>query len=133
MINIFCSDRYLHRDTKYIDLNPINAPIHSQEDSNMLERKITEAKAFATLGQMKNNKSQGSDGFAAELYHIFRKNIGTCLVRSVNHGFDYGEMSVTQRQVIILGIPQRDKPKRFLKNWRHRTLLNTSHSFFMHC
>ena len=32
----------------------------------MLERKIAEAKACATLGQMKNNKSPGSDGFTAE-------------------------------------------------------------------
>ena len=85
----------MHRDTKDIDLNLINAPKHSQEDSNMLERKITEAKACATLGQMKNNKSPGSDGFTAKFYKVFWNNIGTFLVRSVNHGFVHREMSVT--------------------------------------
>ena len=38
------------------------------------------------------------------------------MFRSVNHGFDHGEMSVTQRHVISTGISQEDKPERFVKN-----------------
>ena len=75
---------------------------------------------------MKNDKSPGSDGYTVEFFKFFFKDLGTFLVRSVNCGFLKGEMSVTQKQGVITCIPKEGKDKKkFLKNWRSITLLNT--------
>jgi len=48
------------------------------------------------------------------------------MIRSVNYGFYSGQMSVTQRQGVIVCIPKEGKDKQFWKkNWRLITLMNT--------
>ena len=47
------------------------------------------------------------------------------MLRSLNHGYTIGELSITQKQGIITCIPKDNKPKIFLKNWRPLTLLDT--------
>ena len=60
------------------------------------------------------------------------------LLRSLNHAYENGELSITQRLGIITLLPKHakgDKPKQFLKNWRSITLLNITYktSFSMYC
>ena len=43
------------------------------------------------------------------------------------------EMSVTQKQGIIICIPKEDKPKPLLKNWRPVALLNTAYKIASAC
>jgi hypothetical protein len=50
---------------------------------------------------MKNGKSPGMDGFTTEFYKFFRKDINPFLIRSFNHGYEKGHLSVTQRQGFI--------------------------------
>jgi hypothetical protein len=50
---------------------------------------------------MKNGKSPGMDGFTTEFYKFFRKDINPFLIRSFNHGYEKGHLSVTQRQGVI--------------------------------
>ena len=64
---------------------------------------------------------------------FFWNDIGTFLVRSINNGFTKEEMSVTQRQGVITCIPKEDKPKKYLKNWRLITLLNTAYKIASAC
>ena len=85
------------------------------------------------LKSMNNQKSPGSDGFTTEFYKFFWKDIGHFLVRYINYGFRSGEMSITQKEGIIAGIPKEDKPKQFLRNWRPITLLNTSYKIVSSC
>ena len=47
------------------------------------------------------------------------------MLRSLNHGYTIGELSISQKQGIITCIPKDNKPKIFLKNWRPLTLLDT--------
>ena len=76
---------------------------------------------------MKNDKSPGSDGFTVEFFKFFWKDLGSFLIRSINFGFNMGELSVTQKQGIISILPKGDKPREFLSNWRPITLLNTTY------
>ena len=103
----------------------INYPTLIPEESIQLEGNITYSEATNTLKAMKNNKSPGSDGFTTEFLKFFWKDIGHFVVRSINFGYDSGELSNTQKQGIITCLPKGDKPRQYLKNWRPITLLNT--------
>ena len=86
---------------------------------------------------MKNDKSPGSDCFSSNFYFykFFWKDIGHFVLRSLNYyyGFLTNELSVTQKQGIITCIPKGDKDKKYLKNWRPITLLNTSYKLASAC
>ena len=66
-----------------------------------LEGLITTQEAHSALKQTKNDKSPGSDGYTTTFVKFFFVDLGSLMVRSVNHGFCKGKMSVTQRQGII--------------------------------
>ena len=85
---------------------------------------ITGEQAAATLKSMTNNRSPGSDGFGADFFKVFWKQLGEFVVRSINYGYKIGQLSITQRQGIITCIPKENKPRMFLKNYRPISLLN---------
>ena len=111
------------------DLNEIldkyNPPKLSHEESLKLEGNITLQKTLTVLKAMNRNKSPGSDGFSSEFFKEFWNKLGPFIVRSLNYGYSTGELSITQKEGIIVCIPKENKPKQFLKNWRPITLLNT--------
>jgi hypothetical protein len=91
----------------------------SENDKVLLEGKLTYSEMLNSLKKMSNHSSPGISGFTAAFYKVFLKDIGHFLVRSVNHAFDTGELSISQKQGIITCIPkQGDKDKLQLKNWR---------------
>jgi hypothetical protein len=90
-----------------------------------LEGEITYKELLAALKRSKNNKSPGMDGYTAEFYKFFWKNIGDFLLRSINAGYRRGQLSVSQLYGIITCIPKPGKPRSQLANWRPITLLNT--------
>ena len=53
-------------------------------------------------------------------------------LRSINCGFEKGEMSITQKQGVITCIPKEGK-ENFLKNWRPITLLNIAYKIASSC
>ena len=116
-------------NTKDIDidtcLQQYNVPKLTDEEAERLEGLIKYEEATKSLKNMRNNTSPGSDGFSVEFMKMFWNKIGYYVVRSLNYGFDTGELSTTQKEGIITCIPKDNKPKQFLKNWRPITLLNT--------
>ena len=75
------------------------------------------------LEKLKNNKSPGN-GLTAEFYEKFWPILGTFLVDSLNAAHTYGQLSNSQRQVIICLIKKKDKDRRYIENWRPISLLN---------
>ena len=73
---------------------------------------------------MQNNRSPGSDGFSAEFFKMFWKNLGHFIVRSINRGFLKGELSITQRERILTCTPKDNKPRHFITNYMPISLLN---------
>ena len=117
-----------------VDLSAsLTGPSLNDTDRNHTEGLISIEEAGKALKKMKNGKSPGLDGFTTEFFKFFWKDLGAFLVRSINYAFEKGEMSVTQRRGVITCIPKENKPKRFMKNWRPITLLNTTYKTATSC
>ena len=83
--------------------------------ANRLEGLLTLEEISCTLKNMKNGKSPGLCGFSADFLKVFWKQLGIFVLRSLNHGYSIGELSITQKQGIITCIPKGNKPKTFFK------------------
>lgn len=131
----FYEKLYSLQDVADLDISEefINAPVLTNEESEGIEGEITFQEAAYSLKEMKNFKSPGPDGFTVEFFKFFFVDIGTFLVRSINEGFHKGQLSISQRQGNIICIPKEGKPKRFIKNWRPISLLNTVYKIASAC
>ena len=94
------------------------------EDKISCEGEITESEAKIVLKNMKKNKTPGTDGFPVEFYKFFWNDISSFLINSFNEAFTKGELSITQKQGIIICLPKGNKPREFLKHRRPISLLN---------
>ena len=127
---LFYENLYSSKDDQLDDvdlneeLNILNIPKLSIDEANDLEGLLTFKQASQTLNRMKNNRSPGSDGYGADFFKVFWNKIGHFVVRSINYGYEKGELSVTQKEGIITVIPKENKPRHFLKNYRPISLLN---------
>ena len=98
-----------------------------------MEGEIKEQEIGQILKKMKNNKSPGSDGFTAEFFKFFYKDVKVSIRRAINESFKLGKFSISLRQGLITCIPKGDKPRQFLKNWRPMTLLNVIYKIASGC
>lgn len=106
-------------------LKDVNVKKLRYEEQENLEGTISVSEAGEVLKNMKSNKTPGTDGFSSEFFKFFWKDLKHFVVRSINYGYQKGELSVTQKQGVITCLPKGNKPKHFLKNWRPISLLNT--------
>lgn len=126
----FYDTLYSSRDNNLIDIDldtefqNVNLPKLSKLESDSLEGLISYEEASVALKNMKNNKSPGSDGFSADFFKAFWGKIGHFVVRSINYGYEHGELSTTQKEGVIVCIPKENKPRNKLKNYRPISLLN---------
>ena len=104
-----------------------NTPKLTNEKANSIEGQMTIPEATLTLSKMKNNKSPGSSGFSVEFFKFFWNDLKFFWLNSINYGFLKGELSVTQKEGVIVCLPKGDKCKKLLKNWRPISLLNVSY------
>ena len=70
-------------------------PKLSVEETNLLNGELTEQEIVFVLKKMKNNKSPGSDGFTAEFYKFFYKDLKVFIRRAINEGYNEGKLSIT--------------------------------------
>ena len=114
-------------------LNSCTVPVLSTDQQTGLEGKITLEEATIRLRLMKHNKTPGSDGFSVEFFKVFWKSLGKLVVNSLNHGFDSGTLSITQRQGVITLIPKGNKPREYVQNFRPISLLNVVYKIGSSC
>ena len=105
-------------------LNSINIPCLTDSDTQSCEGRLTIKECWDALRSVKNNKSPGKDGITKEFLEYFWGRLGTFLVSTLNHFFEIGELSTSQKQAIITLIEKKDKDKRFINNWRQISLIN---------
>ena len=103
-----------------IFFNSTNMITLTEEMSNSCEGKIAFDECLLALKEFENGKSLGSDGFTAEVYKFFWKQLSENLTSSLSHAFEKGELSICQRRGIISLLPKKSKPTNDLKNLRPR-------------
>ena len=87
----------------------------------------SDIKLGETLMRLSNNRSPGSDGFPYEFFKVFWGEIKHFVHRSLMHGLNKGELSITQREGLIILVPKPSKPKNLISSWRPITLLNSTY------
>ena len=135
-VNNFYSN--LYKKSRRIERCEISELVHevpqlSLEERNLLEGEITIEEAGYALKQMSNGKSPGTDGFGAEFFKFFWKQLGPFVVRALNESFRDRELSTTQKEGLITCIPKGEKPKEFIQNWRPISLLNVVYKIGSSC
>ena len=115
---------------RQVEDNPISnlvsdIPTLDEQIAENLEGELTLDEIGVTLKEMKHNKSPGSDGFPAEFFKCFWRQLGGYVLRALNEGFKKGSLSCTQREGVIICLPKPDKDRELVRNWRPITLLNT--------
>ena len=107
-------------------LSDVNMPELSEEDKEICNGKVTKDECYKTLLLMKTNKTPGNDGLTVEFYKRFWNELGYLMVECFNLSYDIGELSITQKQAVIVLI-DKGKDRTLLKNWRPISLLNVDY------
>ena len=103
---------------------PENDTVLDNNEAMSCEGHLTEQECLKALRSMDREKTPGTDGFPAEFYKIFWKDLSPLLISALNYSYDEGSLSITQRRGIIKLIPKKDAEPHLIKNWRPLTLLN---------
>jgi len=103
-----------------------NINIHQFERQPKLAQ-ITEQECLNALNNMSNNKLPGSDGFSAEFYKYFWKDIRIMFLNCFKFSFEVGQLSDSQRDGIIIMLPKAQKDLLKPQNYRPITPLNTDY------
>ena len=109
----FYKNLYTEQNLSTIDLEDhfenITVPKLTENEKLSLEGALTKEELAEALKNMKNEKSPGPDGFTTEFLKFFWKDFGNFLLRSINHGYKHGRLSITQTQGLITCIPKSNK------------------------
>ena len=89
-------------------------PTLTEELRNVCVGKIEYNKCLNVL-QSFQNKTPGNDGLTIDFYVAFWSLIGRPLVDYINHPYEFGELSNSQNQAIIVLIEKKGKDKRLMK------------------
>ena len=116
-VGSFYQKLYSSRENELIDveLDEIlsnDTPRLTDIEANLLEGEITPEEATLVLSKMKNNKSPGTSGFSVEFFKFFWNDLKYFWTNSINSGFNKSELSVTQKEGVIVCIPKGDKCKK---------------------
>ena len=49
---------------------------------------------------------------------VFFNEISHLLIDTLNHSYQVGQLSTSQRQALITSVEKKEKDKKYIKNWR---------------
>ena len=128
-IRSFYSSLYKRRSSKNEKecleyLRSFNLPQIGSCECESCEGLLTRKEYWEALQSMKNGKSPGNDGLTKEFYVCFFNEISPLLIDVLNHSYQTGQLSTSQRQALITLIEKKEKDKRYIKNWGPISLIN---------
>ena len=106
-------------------LENILLPKLTNEQTLSCESIVSGDEVYKSLKSMENNKPPGNDGLSEEFYECFWDEIKKPFLASTHKVFLNKELSTSQKQTVIKMLKKRHKYKRFIKNYRPISLLNT--------
>ena len=110
------------------DLNELLYAYHVNKLDNLqsesIDGPLTYTEIHMALKQMKNNKTPGIDGFPAEFFKVFWKQLGMLILKALNNSFEKGTLSTSLRQCLIVCLPKKGKQRQFIKNWHPLSMLS---------
>ena len=74
---------------------------------------------------MPKNKLPGNDGLTKEFYEKYWDDLKKPFIAPLRKSFLKEELSKSEKQAVIRLIEKKDKDKRYIRNWRPLSLLNT--------
>jgi hypothetical protein len=96
----------------------------NQEDINHLNRSITQNEIEAAIKSLPKKKSPGPDGFSAEFFQTFKKELIPTLVKLFHKIEREGKLLNTFYEASITIIPKPSKDTSKKKNYRPISLIN---------
>ena len=85
---------------------------------------LSEKDLLLVLNSLPNKKSSSNNGLTKEFYEVVWEDLKAPLISSFKSAFDKGELSSSQKQVVIKLIEKNYKYKRLIQNWGPISLLN---------
>ena len=132
-VKCFYKNLYTERPRKtgltesFKKLNIEEVPKIPEGKKHLREGEITMTELKRALDSTKNNKSPGLDGYPIEFFKAFWDDLSPFMLRSINNSFEKGSLPQSQKEGLITCLPKGDKPRKFLKNWRPISLLNSAY------
>ena len=105
-------------------LNPLDIPKLSLYQIILCNIELIEKDLYNSMKSKENDKSPGNDGLAKEFYVTFWNDIKATFISSLKQDKDRKELSISLRQAITKLIEEKDRDKRYIKNWRPISLIN---------
>ena len=91
---------------------------------------LSEKDLLLVLNSLPNKKSSSNNGLTKEFYEVVWEDLKAPLISSFKSAFDKGELSSSQKQVVIKLIEKNYKYKRLIQNWGPISLLNADLEIF---
>ena len=83
-------------------LNYPKIPKLSDNDIGICDGKLTVDECYKSLQLFESNKSPANDGLTVEFYRAFWHVLGSLMVDSLNCSYDYGELSILKKKLLLL-------------------------------
>lgn len=114
-------------DLAQLGLHQEGIPQITDLDKQRLERPLSSEELKSALNQLNRNKCPGTDGITVEVYHMFWEDIQDLFCACIHQCIREGHFTTEQQRGVISLIPKKDADRRFVRNWRPITLLNTDY------
>lgn len=117
----FYKQLYANKDQDLDDVNlkdllqKVEVPKINNKIKEILDAEITKQEVLQALKNFKNDKTPGTDGFTAEFFKFFWRDIDSYILKSFNYSYEMGQLSYNQKLGIISILPKGNKPRESLK------------------
>ena len=102
-------------------------PVLNQEQKQDCKNEISKKEVIDAFKSFSNNKSPGNEGLTKEFFEASWSELKEPFLNYISQTKINKKLIASQRQAVVKLIEKKDKDKRFIKSWRHMSLLNVDY------